>query len=151
MARNQKFYDSGRWRYHTSPLVRKCNPICQRILDGGIQCDQPSEVVHHLVDPTVNPKRAHDFANLVATCAKHHPGGQPGETQGYTYCATIGLLEMVYYHPGGLLPSWHDKYKPPVPNSTGALPGTLSTVLGDDRLNQALGSQTDIDALLAGL
>jgi hypothetical protein len=151
MANNRQFYDSYRWRVKTSPLVRKCNPVCQRILDDGKQCEKPSEIVHHLIDPTRNPKLAHDWSNLVATCATHHPAGTPGETKGYLYCATIAPLEAIYRHPGGLLPAWHPKYVAPAVGDPRWQHKATATTVGDDTLNAALGSQEQLDQLLAGL
>src|SRR5713226_4481264 len=112
MAKNTSFYDSYRWRCKTSPLVKNYNPQCQRIFDSGEQCQHHSEVVHHLVAPEVDPQKAHSWANLVAVCYTHHPGGQKGETMGYRYAATVGP-HTVHYHKGGLLPTWHPKYVAP--------------------------------------
>ena len=86
MANNKAFYQSGGWRYNTSPNLRKYNPICQRLDDDCNHCQQPSTIVHHLVAPEADMRKAHDWANLVAVCPKHHAVGQPGETQGARYC-----------------------------------------------------------------
>ena len=151
MARNQAFYDSYRWRVKTSPLVKQWNPQCQRLHDDGTQCGKPSEAVHHLQDPTLFPKLAFDWRNLVAVCFEHHAGGQPGETQGERYCATCGPLNQIYMHKGGLLPSWHRKYVAPVNSDISRLRGTATSFVGEDEVDKALGSQADLDALLAGL
>lgn len=150
MAKNQNFYDGYRWRVKTSPLVKQYNPQCQRLFDNGTQCQHHSEVVHHLVDPTLCPAKAFDWRNLVVVCDAHHSGGQAGETQGYRYCATCGPLGAIHYHAGGLLPTWHPQYQPPAPGSITRLAGTTCSAVGDAVLDAGL-KQTDIDALLDGM
>jgi hypothetical protein len=149
--RNAKLYDSFRWRRKTSPLVRTYNPQCQRLFDDGTQCGQPSAIVHHLIDPSNAPQKAHDWRNLVATCAAHHPGGQRGETMGYRYCATCGPLNQVHFHKGGLLPTWHRDYVAPLTASISRLAGTDTSAIEQSRIDAALGTQTEIDALLDGV
>jgi len=144
MANNKLFYQSGRWRYHTSPNVRNYNPICQRLDDDCNQCQQPSTIVHHLVAPEADMRKAHDWQNLVALCANHHAGGQPGETQNARYCATVGP-HAIYMHPGGLLPSWHRDYIKPSPADTshiGRLRGTSTSSVGEDAIDKALAGWT---------
>jgi len=149
MANNQTFYDSYRWRVKTAPLVKDWNPQCQRLFDDGKQCEHPSEAVHHLADPTLNPKLAFDWHNLVAVCFQHHAGGQPGETQGHRYCATIGPLNQIYRHKGDLLPTWHRDYIAPITADISRLRGTDTNTVGEAKIDAALA--VDMDALLEGI
>jgi hypothetical protein len=121
----------------TRPNVLAYNPVCQRLFDSGDQCNKPSTVVHHLVDPKDAPDKAHDRANLVAVCAEHHPGGQRGETMGYRYCATIAN-HVIHYHPGGQLPTWHPKFHKPSPGSISLLAGTSTSAVGAAAIDRAL-------------
>src|SRR5581483_3910656 len=122
---------------------------CQRLFDSGAQCGHQSEVVHHLVDPTVAPHKAHDWTNLVAVCYEHHPGGQQGETMGYRYCATVGP-HAIHYHPGGLLPTWHKDYVKPTTGDVSRLAGTTTSAVGGARIDAALAG-LDVEALLDGV
>ena len=150
MAKKQNFYDGYRWRVKTSPLVKQYNPQCQRIFNDGKQCQHHSEVVHHLEDPTLNPAKAYDWHNLVAVCDAHHSGGQAGERMGYRYAATCGPLCAIHYHTGGLLPTWHAQYAPPVNGDISRLAGTSTSTVGDDALDAGL-RQADLNALLEGM
>ncbi len=67
------------------------NPTCQAIDLDGNQCQAPATEVHHLVDPKDDPGLFFDWKNVVAVCARHHAGGQRGETQGRKYVPTNGL------------------------------------------------------------
>jgi hypothetical protein len=138
MAKHKEFYDDWRWRNKTAPQVKSYNPQCQRIFDTGEQCIHHSEVVHHLIAPDVDPNKGHDWRNLVAVCNTHHPAGQRGETMGYRYCATIGVLDQIYYHPGGLLPTWHKQYVRPQTGDISRLAGTSSSSVGEDAIDRAL-------------
>lgn len=149
--RNQKIYGTYRWRYKTQPLVLSKNPQCQNIDEFGKQCTHKSEAVHHLVDPKDNVSLAFDWTNLVAVCFAHHAGGQRGETQDARYCATIGVLDAVYYHKGHTLPTWHPDYKPAQVGDVSKLSGTSTSVIDPARIDAALGSDAEIAALLAGL
>src|ERR1700731_1402624 len=122
-------YDTRDWRDRTSKNVRSYNPICQHLNEGNSQCQQPSRVVHHLRDPKDAPEKAHDWANLVAVCFAHPPGGQRGETQGARYCATIGP-HAIHFHGVNLLPRWRDDYEPLPKTSIASLAGTSSTAVG---------------------
>jgi hypothetical protein len=108
--RNEAFYQTRIWRT-TSTLVRKFNPICQRVIDGK-QCTRPSEVVHHIVDPSVNADWKLDWDVLVAVCAEHHAGGQMGAAADEVYVYTYGVYDSVYPHPGhdGGHAVWHKDY-----------------------------------------
>lgn len=150
MAKHHAFYDSWRWRQRTSPLIRQYNPICQRIFDDGTQCNKPCTVVHHLIAPDVDMRKAHAWDNLVAVCDTHHPGGQRGETMGYRYSATCGPLNQIYYHKGGLLPTWHREYQRPLTGDVSRLAGTETSSVGDERISKALAG-CDIDSLLDGM
>lgn len=149
MAKLKTFYDGGRWRYHTAPLVKAKNPVCQRLFDDGRQCTHPSTIVHHLIDPKAAPERGHDWKILVAVCDACHAGGQPGELQGRRYCATIGPLETIYHHPGGILPHWHPKYVRPSTGDVSRLAGTSTSTVAVEAIDAALAC--DMDALLEGL
>jgi len=135
----QKFYDTADWR-NTSNLLKSCNPICQRILHTGNQCEKPSTIGHHLVDPRDAPKLRLAFSNLVAVCAGCHPGGAKGaDEMAEIYVHTIGPLDAFYKHtPDGGWPRWHKMYvaseNPPVPSFS------KSTAVGDEVLDAALAS-----------
>ena len=133
---HQRFYDTADWR-DTSNLLKSCNPICQRILPNGSQCNHPPTISHHLIDPRNAPHLRLAFSNLVAVCAEHHPGGQKGANDEVeVYCHTIGLLKAVYKHtPDGGWPSWRPEYNPAnvKPPST-----NKATAIGDAALDAAL-------------
>jgi hypothetical protein len=131
-------YDKRNWRDRTSKNVRAYNPICQRLHEDGKQCEKPSNIVHHLIDPKDAPEKAHDWSILVATCTAHHAGGQRGETQGARYCATIGP-HTIHYHGIHVLPAWHDDYKPLPETSITRLGGTTTTAVGSAAIDAALG------------
>ena len=95
--RNEKFYQTRLWRT-TSTLLRQYNPICQRIQPDGVQCTHASTVVHHIVDPSVNPAVGTDWNNIVALCDTCHPGGQPGDTEHVQYVHTYAPCSAVYRH-----------------------------------------------------
>ena|ERR1700730_15073643 len=132
-------YDTRDWRDRTTKNVRSYNPICQRLFDDGSQCKNKSDVVHHLIDPKDAPEKAHDWANLVATCTRCHPGGQRGETMGYKYCATMGPLANHFHGNVHVLPEWHKDYVKPPTATVAALAGTTSTAVGDAAIDRALG------------
>ena len=132
-------YDTRQWRDRTSPQVRKCNPICQRIDDTGQQCTRPSKIVHHLKDPKDAPEKALSWDNLVAVCVECHPGGQRGADPTERYCATIGLMGMIYYHGLQLLPCWHRDYKPLPATSVAKQTGATTSLVGAHAIDAALG------------
>ena len=131
-------YDTRDWRDRTTKNLRSYNPICQHLHEDGSQCPQRSRVVHHLVDPKDAPEKAHDWANLVAVCFAHHPGGQRGETQGARYCATVGPL-AIHFHGIHVLPAWHDDFVPLPEASITRLAGTTTTAVGAAAIDAALG------------
>jgi hypothetical protein len=134
---HQKFYDTADWRT-TSNLLKTCNPICQRILPDGKQCEKPSTIGHHIVDPRDAPQLRLAFSNLVAVCARCHPGGAKGADETTEiYVRTIGPLEAEYKHsPDGGYPRWHKLY---VASSSPLMPSSSkSTALGDGVLDAAL-------------
>lgn len=138
---NAEIYGSYRWRMKTRPNMLAYNPVCQRLFDSGDQCNKPSAVVHHLVDPKDDIGAAHDRGNLVAVCATHHPGGQRGETQGYRYCATVST-HSIHMHPGGVLPFTHPDYVKPTtagPGNISRIAGTSSSAVGENAIDAALG------------
>ncbi|HUC30017.1 MAG TPA: hypothetical protein VMR80_10550 [Candidatus Acidoferrum sp.] len=94
--------------------------------------------MHHLIPPDKNPNLALDWGNLVAVCLKHHAGGQPGETQGERYCATIGP-HTIHFHGIHLLPAWRDDYEPLPKTSITRLAGTTTTAVGAAAIDAALG------------
>jgi len=145
----RRFYDTAAWA-QTSKNIRIHNPVCQRILEDGRQCKTPPAAVHHLKDPKVAPDLKLAWSNLVAVCAEHHAGGQPGETQNEKYVYTLGPLGAFWKHPGfdGGWPQWK---KAPTENAAETstpepeqfpLPcgGRVSSV-GDDALNAALAAE----------
>lgn len=118
-------------------LMRSRNPICQYLDDRAVQCRRASAVVHHLVDPKDTPTLFFDWSNLVAVCAEHHQGGQRGETQGYKYCHTIGMMGIIYYH-GYLFPAWHEKY---VASTGDVMLSYSSTSVGAGAIAKALAEE----------
>lgn len=74
-----KLYNLSAWRrahgFRAALLVQ--NPICQRI-QFGQQCQRAATVVHHLIDPAVDPTRFFDSQNVVCLCVGCHPGGMLG-------------------------------------------------------------------------
>lgn len=149
--RNQKIYQQYRWRYKTQPLVLSKNPQCQHIDEFGKQCTHHSQAVHHLADPKDRPELAFDWTNLVAVCFRHHAGGQRGETQDARYCATIGVMDAIYYHKGHALPTWHKAYRPAQPGDISKLSGTTSSAIDPAHIDAALGSDDEIAVLLDGV
>ena len=135
-------HDTARWKHPVngvSALVRKYNPLCQWVNPAtGKQCTQPSQVVHHLIDPKINPDVFFSWNNLVAVCKDHHSGGQVGDTQNYSYCHTIGPRDTIYVQNAGLLPCWHRDHRP-VSESL-LPPGSTCSAVGDDVLTRALQS-----------
>jgi len=128
-----KLYNSKRWR-ETAALIRSKNPLCQFLADNGQQCTHASAVVHHLVDPKDNMLVFFDWNNLVAVCQEHHQGGQRGETQGYRYCHTVGVMGVVYTH-GFLYPSWHEKF---VPQESEFMVSSTTSAVGHAAILKAL-------------
>jgi hypothetical protein len=84
-----RWYKTVAWISVRDYVIRK-NPICQHIDEDGKRCDQASNVVHHLISPLDRWDLRADWSNLTAVCARHHQGGQRGETQGYRYAPTYG-------------------------------------------------------------
>jgi hypothetical protein len=78
----------------TSKLMRRLNPVCQKIVNDGLyrneQCHNPAALVHHLVSPRQDPKLFLVASNLVALCAHCHPpdDGTPWWKVGVDYVAT---------------------------------------------------------------
>lgn len=76
-----KRYVGKAWRA-TAALVKRQNPICQRLLDdgrGGVeQCHNPSTLVHHHNSPKNRPELftaiydADGGSNLIALCPHCH-------------------------------------------------------------------------------
>lgn len=134
-------HDSYRWKNPkngVSAMVRKYNPICQRILENGKQCTHPSTIVHHLIDWRKKPEQFYDWTVLVACCADCHPASQPGDLDTNTWTHTCGPCDSVYEHNGGW-PCWHPNYIPPAAPVEGGLPpGCTSSALGDALLDAAL-------------
>jgi hypothetical protein len=131
----QKFYDTADWR-DTSSLLKSYNGICQRILPDGTQCQNPSTIGHHSLDPRDAPHLCLAWSNLVAVCAEHHEGGQRGETQGETYCHTIGPMNAVYKHvPDGGYPCWRPEYNPAEIKPPSK---SKATAIGDAALDAAI-------------
>lgn len=142
-AEIRRLYNSANWRTKTQPVVLAHNPICQFIDETGVQCRQPSQAVHHLLDPKDAPELFLAWLNLVAVCFGHHAGGQRGETQGYRYCHTCGPLGAVYKN-GVAYPANHKLYAGVDANSGPLVPTGevgrqyISTSLGEDALDRAL-------------
>ena len=130
----QKFYDTADWR-ETSNTLKRYNPLCQRILADGKQCQKPPTVSHHLIDPRNAPHLRLAFSNLVAVCANHHPGGQCGADEAEVYCRTIGPMEASYAHGHDIWPSWHRNY---IPLACAPPSPTKATAIGDAALDAAL-------------
>lgn len=130
----EKLYNNRRWK-GIIKLIKEKNPLCQYLDENGKQCQNPSTICHHLIDPKDRIDLFWDWANICAVCATHHAGGQRGETQGYKFCHTIGCLGVVYSH-GYLYPVWHEKYKPWAGDFT--LHEISTTAVGNDKILAAL-------------
>ncbi len=91
---NDKFYKSGPWP-KLSQVMRRLNPVCQRILNAGLykneQCHNASALTHHIVSPKQRPELALVPANLICLCEHCHPTeqGTPGWVVGKDYVATV--------------------------------------------------------------
>jgi hypothetical protein len=75
---SRKEYKSWRWQ-QLSLLMRRANPMCQRIVDGEftqlgrrVPCRSKSQMVHHIVSPDVDFSKMYDTRNLVALCDHCH-------------------------------------------------------------------------------
>ena len=97
-----RFYNSAAWR-RTSEMLRRFNPICQKLTDGEA-CRNPAALVHHMIGPMARPdlmfaifdpitKKSH----LVCLCKDHHPDTDTPEwTEGKDFsrteyrCAMLG-------------------------------------------------------------
>jgi hypothetical protein len=88
---------TSQWKNRTSPTMKACNPLCQRVLPNGKQCWRAAKEVHHLDD---NPTLFFNPANLVGLCAEHHPksqGENPNDPREYVPTKWIG--GAVFPHP----------------------------------------------------
>jgi hypothetical protein len=87
-----KQYHTKRWR-DLADAMRRHNPICQHVdAATGVRCDQPSQMVHHIVDPKDDPSKFYDWRNLVALCNAHHShsqGEDPNRIDRY-FAPTLG-------------------------------------------------------------
>jgi hypothetical protein len=82
-----KLYRTQRWE-RMKDYMRSRNPLCQRILDDGSQCEQPSSILHHIVSPRENPALMFSAENLLCVCDSHHPS-TAGETDPSRYVPTV--------------------------------------------------------------
>jgi hypothetical protein len=68
----REMYETARWRHFRKWLINQ-NVICQRII-GGVQCTNPSYLVHHILSPRVRPDLFTDPTNTVCLCGSGcHP------------------------------------------------------------------------------
>jgi hypothetical protein len=106
-----RWYRTAEWTNFRAYVIRK-NSLCQFVDEDGKRCLEASRVVHHLISPLDDWNRRTDWANVTAVCARHHQGGQRGETQGYRYAPTVGpdlgygVESEVYVHlPNEVVPT----------------------------------------------
>jgi hypothetical protein len=163
-------YRNQRWPRFKLQLEANGNVFCQRIVDG-LRCDyrpRPDRTglyFHHLISPRQKPSLFVDPGNVVRVCHKHHPP-HAGDVPENLYVPTLHTLPGQ----GIVIPSWYPQPGQPVPADCpiwntetalgkhntrfagAALPhGGRSSAVGDDQLDDALGTQADIDALLEGV
>jgi hypothetical protein len=82
-----KLYRTQRWE-RFKRYMRARNPLCQRILEDGTQCEQFSTILHHIVSPRVTLHLMFDAENILCVCAQHHPN-TPGELDPSRYVKTV--------------------------------------------------------------
>jgi hypothetical protein len=82
-----KVYHTKRWE-RFKMYMRSRNPLCQRILDNGKQCEQFSKILHHIISPRVRPDLMFDAANILCVCQAHHPSTE-GEEDPSRYVPTV--------------------------------------------------------------
>jgi 5-methylcytosine-specific restriction endonuclease McrA len=88
-----KRYVQGAWP-KLSRVMRRLNPVCQRILNVGSyrneQCHNAAALVHHLIAPQERPELFLQPTNLVALCFSCHPDtpGTPNWVVGKDYVET---------------------------------------------------------------
>lgn len=146
----QKFENSKGWRA-VSHAVRQRNSICQAI-EHGEQCTRAATQVHHLQAPEHRPDLRIDWSNLVAICDRHHIPGK-GDSGLFQYVPTIGFNGEVHRHgsiPLGPHASLRTKRSCVPPTGTPGAPLFRSTT-SVQKLDAALGTQAEIDALLEGI
>ena len=82
-----KLYRTQRWE-RFKRYMRALNPLCQRILEDGTQCEQFSTILHHIVSPRVTLHLMFDAENILCVCESHHPN-TVGEEDLTRYVPTI--------------------------------------------------------------
>jgi hypothetical protein len=82
-----KLYRTQRWE-RFKIYMRSRNPLCQRLLDNGKQCDRIAVILHHIVSPRVNLALMFDAENVLCVCESHHPN-TVGEMDVTRYVKTI--------------------------------------------------------------
>jgi hypothetical protein len=144
-----KFENSKGWR-KISHAVRHRNPICQAI-EHGEQCHRAATQVHHLEAPEFRPDLRIFWGNLVALCDRHHVPGK-GDCGLFRYVPTIGFNGEVYSHSGimPLAPTAKRRDIVP-PTGTPGAPLFVSRTVSATKVDEAIGTQAEIDELLAGL
>lgn len=93
-------YQSTAWK-RLSQVMRRLNPVCQRILNvGGYkneQCHNPAALVHHYHGAISRPDLFFTASNLIAICFSCHVdtdgtdgvNGAPLWVEGKDYVATV--------------------------------------------------------------
>jgi hypothetical protein len=133
------------WRT-VSKTFKQRNPICQAIKYGQ-QCNKWATQTHHLIDPSVRPDLRTDWSNLVSCCDRHHVPG-PGDSGLFQWAPTIGFNGEVYEHRDVILgPHASKRAQQRIPLA----PGKLFLAQTTGKVDEALGTQAEIDDLLSSL
>jgi hypothetical protein len=84
-----RMYSRAPWPSFRTTLIGQ-NPICQRLLKGGVQCQNWATLVHHLLSPRIRPDLFVSPQNCVALCATCHTPeeGTPHWKVGVDYVPT---------------------------------------------------------------
>jgi hypothetical protein len=133
------------WRT-VSKTFRQRNPICQAIKYGQ-QCNKWATQTHHLIDPSVRPDLRMDWSNLVSCCDRHHVPG-PGDSGLFQWAPTIGFNGETFPHRDVALgPHASKRTQQRIPLA----PGKLFLAETTGKVDEALGTQAEIDDLLSSL
>lgn len=89
----REMYETARWKHFRRWLINQ-NPICQRLI-GGVQCTNPSYLVHHCLSPRIRPDLFVEARNCVCLCGSGcHPNTEstPNWKAGVDFCETAFSL-----------------------------------------------------------
>jgi hypothetical protein len=92
-------YYCAAWTKRFRPAFLGTNPICQRILADGTQCQERATECHHIISPRQAQSLMYSWSNVKALCAAHHDKSQGGEPP-----ENLGKLDKIYVETN--LPAW---------------------------------------------